>query len=86
MLSPFAAGMQEQLQIGYKAKLLFTDTDSLCYHIRTDNVFEDQKARSELFDLSNYPSDSPYYDASHESVYCSQCAFSFASTCVVVVG
>ena len=51
-----------------KAKLLFTDTDSLCYHIRTDNVFEDQKARSELFDLSNYPSDSPYYDATNKKV------------------
>eukprot|EP01044_Picomonas_judraskeda_P004016 COSAG03_NODE_344_length_8812_cov_3.890049_4_plen_365_part_00 len=41
---------------GSKSKLLFTDTDSLCYLIQTQNVFEDQKARSELFDLSNYPS------------------------------
>ena len=44
---------------GDRAKLLFTDTDSLCYQIETQNVFEDQNERAELFDLSNYPKDSP---------------------------
>ena len=53
---------------GAKAKLLFTDTDSLCYHIRTENVFEDQKARADLFDLSNYPKDSPYRDDTNKKV------------------
>ena len=53
---------------GDRAKLLFTDTDSLCYHIRTENVFEDQKARSHLFDLSNYPADSPYRDDTNKKV------------------
>ena len=52
---------------GSKAKLLFTDTDSLCYLIQTQNVFEDQKARSELFDLSNYP-DGPYKDNTNKKV------------------
>ena len=53
---------------GNKAKLLFTDTDSLCYHVRTENVFEDQKARSHLFDLSNYDDDSPYRDDTNKKV------------------
>ena len=53
---------------GERAKLLFTDTDSLCYRIRTANVYEDQKAHSHLFDLSNYPKDSPYYDETNKKV------------------
>jgi len=35
--------------------LLFTDTDSLCYHIRKQNPFTLMKKKSKLFDLSNYP-------------------------------
>ena len=37
-----------------KAKLLFTDTDSLCYHIQTDDVYADMVEDKDLFDLSNY--------------------------------
>ena len=32
--------------------LLFTDTDSLTYHIQTDNVYEDFYADKHLFDFS----------------------------------
>ena len=53
---------------GDRAKLLFTDTDSLCYHVRTANVFEDQKDRRHLFDLSNYDDDSPYRDDTNKKV------------------
>ena len=28
---------------GDKIKLLFTDTDSLCYHVKTENYYEDLK-------------------------------------------
>ena len=52
---------------GSKAKLLFTDTDSLCYQITTQNVFEDQKERADLFDLSNYP-EGPYKDDTNKKV------------------
>ena len=35
--------------------LLFTDTDSLCYSIRTEDVYAEMKSKSDLFDFSNYP-------------------------------
>ena len=36
------------------ATLLFTDTDSLCYHIKTVDMYADMKADSHLFDQSDY--------------------------------
>ncbi len=43
-----------------KAKLLFTDTDSLCYEIETDDVYEDiSKDVNEWFDTSNYDENHP---------------------------
>ena len=38
-----------------RAKLLFTDTDSLCYHIETADVYEDMRKHADLFDTSDYP-------------------------------
>ena len=40
---------------GEKASLLFTDTDSLCYAIETDNIYNDWERDSHLFDFSEYP-------------------------------
>ena len=37
------------------AQLLFTDTDSLTYHIKTEDVYHDFLADRELFDNSDYP-------------------------------
>ncbi len=43
---------------GDKAALLFTDTDSLCYEIETDDIYEDIKDDApEWFDTSNYEED-----------------------------
>ena len=42
--------------------LLFTDTDSLCYHIKKQNIFDIIKENSSLFDLSSYPKDHEMYD------------------------
>jgi hypothetical protein len=42
--------------------LLFTDTDSLCYHIRKQDIFEIIKKNKSYFDLSNYPKDHELYD------------------------
>jgi hypothetical protein len=35
--------------------LLFTDTDSLCYHIRNQDIFQIIKDNKDYFDLSDYP-------------------------------
>jgi len=40
-------------------KLLFTDTDSLCYYIRTANIYKDMKDDHMLYDTSNFEPDHP---------------------------
>jgi hypothetical protein len=37
---------------GDKVKLLFTDTDSLCYRLETDDFYKDMMKHKDLFDLS----------------------------------
>jgi len=45
---------------GDRAKLLFTDTDSLAYEIETEDFYKDiSKDVKSLFDTSNYPKDHP---------------------------
>ena len=45
---------------GDNARLLFTDTDSLCYEIKTENFYEDiADDVIAKFDTSNYPKDHP---------------------------
>ena len=39
------------------AKLLFTDTDSLGYEIKTNDVYEDFHENKNLFDFSEYSED-----------------------------
>ena len=53
---------------GKDATLLFTDTDSLCYKIKTDDVYEDMKARSELFDMSEYSEFNKFFDKTNKKV------------------
>ena len=48
--------------------LLFTDTDSLCYTIRKQDIFQIMKENKEIFDLSNYPKDSEFYDPTNNKV------------------
>ena len=50
------------------AKLLFTDTDSLTYHIKTEDIYADFFADRERFDNSDYPSDSKFYFAENKKV------------------
>jgi hypothetical protein len=41
---------------GKDLTLLFTDTDSLCYHIKTNDIYKDMlKDRDNRFDTSDYP-------------------------------
>ena len=49
-------------------KLLFTDTDSLCYNIKTADVYEDMKADMNLYDTSHYPKSHPLYSTENKKV------------------
>ena len=51
-----------------KSKLLFTDTDSLMYEIKTEDANEDFSSHKEMFDFSNYSIKSKYYDGSNKLV------------------
>ena len=44
-----------------RAKLLFTDTDSLTYEIEAEDVYKDFWNDKHMFDNSDYPENSPYY-------------------------
>ena len=50
------------------AKLLFTDTDSLVYKIKTEDVYEDFYHDKNLFDFSDYPLHSKFFDPANEKV------------------
>ena len=42
---------------GSRAKLLFTDTDSLCLEVKTEDIYADMASDAHLFDFSEYPRD-----------------------------
>ena len=46
----------------FDAKLLFNDTNSLVCEIKTEGVYEDFYQDKNLFDFSDYPLDSKYFD------------------------
>ena len=45
----------------FNTKLLFTDTDSLCYELHEKHPYKKMYKYKELFDLNNYPKSSKYY-------------------------
>ena len=53
---------------GDKAKLLFTDTDSLTYEIETLNAYQDFWNDKDKFDNSDYPENSPYFNKTNKKV------------------
>ena len=53
---------------GDRAKLLMTDTDSLMYHIRTDDAYLDFWEDRDKFDLSDFPKNSPFCDGTYKKV------------------
>ena len=53
---------------GNKAKLLFTDTDSLTYEIQTDDVYADFWSDEDRFDNSDYNKESPFYNTANKKV------------------
>ena len=53
---------------GEKARLLFTDTDSLTYEIEADDVYQDFWNDKDKFDNSDYPESSPYFNKTNKKV------------------
>ena len=53
---------------GSKSKLLFLDTDSLMYEIKTKDVCEVLTAIKKMFSFSNYSTKSKYYNNSNKLV------------------
>ena len=58
----------------YDAELLFTDTDGLVYEIEcnsieTNDIYEDFCKDKDLFDFSDYPKDSKFFDLVKKKVF-----------------
>ena len=51
-----------------RAKLLFTDTDSLCYEIQTEDAYKDFWIDRDKFDNSDYDKSSSFFDATNKKV------------------
>ena len=47
---------------GNNSRLLFTNTDTLMYEIKIEDLYEDFSNDKELYDISNYSTKSKYYD------------------------
>ena len=52
----------------FDAELLFTDTDSLTYEIKSENVYEEFFKWKDSFDFSNYSKDSRFFDETNQKV------------------
>ena len=52
----------------FGAELLFTDTDSLTYEIKSKNVYEEIFKWNDSFDFSNYSKDSKFFNEANKKV------------------
>ena len=52
----------------FDAELLFTDTDSLTYEIKSEDVYEEFFKHKHLFDFSNFSKDSKFYNGQNKMV------------------
>ena len=52
----------------FDAELLFTDTDSLTYEVKSKDVYEEFFKQKHLFEISNYPEDSKFFDETNKTV------------------
>ena len=48
---------------------MFTDTDSLIYEIKSENVYEKFFKWKDLFDFSNYSKDSKFFDETNKKAF-----------------
>ena len=51
-----------KIKYGNNSRLLFTDTASLMYEIKNEDVYEDFSSDKKFFDFSNYLTQSKYCD------------------------
>jgi hypothetical protein len=51
-----------------KVQLLYTDTDSLVYHIQTEDLYADMQKDSNMYDFSNFPRDHTLYSEENKKV------------------
>ena len=56
------------LKTNFDAELLFTDTGSLTYEIKSENVYEEFFKWKDLFDFSNYSKDSRFFNETNKKV------------------
>ena len=47
---------------------MFTDTDSLTYETKSENIYKDFYKRKDLFDFTNFSKDSMFYDDTNKKV------------------
>ena len=59
----------EYIKNRFDAKLLFTDTDSLVYEIKTEDVYEDFYGDKNLFEFSDYSLNSKLFDQTNKKSY-----------------
>ena len=52
----------------FNAQLLFTDTDSFTYEIKSENLYDDFFKWKDLFDFSNYSEDSKFFGNTNKKV------------------
>ena len=52
----------------FDAELLFTDTQTLTYEIKSKDDYEEFFKHRHLFDFSNYPEDSRFFDPTNKKV------------------
>ena len=52
----------------FDAELLFTDTNSLTYEIKSKDVYEEFFKWKDLFDFSNYSKDSKFFNETNKKV------------------
>ena len=51
-----------------RCKLLFTDTDSFCCHIQTEDLYKDMSENIDLFDTSNFEQTHPLYSKTNHRI------------------
>ena len=54
----------------FDAELLFNDTDHLTYEVKSEDFYEEVFKHKHLFDFSNYPEDSNFFDETNKKVIC----------------